>query len=109
MDDLVYHIRRGNNKKAISIIDQYNLHPNEEMQHNGNTIMHFTAEYDNIPLLKQMTRRGGSPFVVNHKAEGLMHFAAREGHVDFLSYLHANHDVDIDQIMNDHWTPLFYA
>lgn len=68
--------------------------------------MHLTAEFDNIKLCKQLIRRGGSPFVVNTKAEGLMHFAAREGHVDFMQYLIKSHDMEIDQIMNDHWTPL---
>ena len=111
IDDLLYHVRRGNNNKATKIIDEHNLHPNEEIlsisyADNGSTIMHMTAEFDNIKLFKQLTRRGGSPYVVNGKAEGLLHLAAREGHVDFMQHLLENYDMDIDQIMNDHWTPL---
>lgn len=32
MDDLVYHVRRGNNQKALNIIEKYVLHPNEEIK-----------------------------------------------------------------------------
>ena len=33
MDDLVYHVRRGNNAKALKIIKEHNLHPNEEIKY----------------------------------------------------------------------------
>jgi ankyrin repeat protein len=35
--------------------------------------------------------------------------AAREGHIDYIKYVVSKYEIDIDQIMNDHWTPLFYA
>ena len=38
-----------------------------------------------------------------------MHLAAREGHLDYLHFLLQTYDMDIDMIMNDYWTPLFYA
>ena len=71
--------------------------------------MHFSAEHGNIPMFKSLVKRGGSPYVVNAKGEGLMHLAAREGHIDYMKHLMENYDMDIDQIMSDHWTPLFYA
>ena len=118
LDDIVYYIKRGTikikldlglNDKAITLIDEHSIHPNEEITFGGSTLLHFSAEHGNIEMFKSLLKRGGSPYVVNSKGEGLIHFAAREGHSDFMRYLMTNHDMDIDQIMNDHWTPLFYA
>jgi len=113
-DDLIYYIRRGSvnaslNERAIKILEEWKFHPNEEIKYNGNTLMHFSAEHGNINILKQLIKRGGSPYVENLKGEGIMHLAAREGHLDYIEFWLPAYEMDIDQVMNDYWTPLFYA
>lgn len=71
------------NEKVIELLEECKIHPNEEIKNNGNTLMHFSAEHGNIHILKyplfiisrHLTKRGGSPYVVNQKGEGIMHLA----------------------------------
>ena len=38
-----------------------------------------------------------------------MHLAAREGHLEYIQFWLTTYEMDIDQVMKDYWTPLFYA